>query len=130
LNADYFVSGSPVDAQDNPTELYGPTLTGWYPVGNVTLSLDLLHPLSDSLPNSLRLTVPENTTGPVGIMNTGWWGMDVSPQTYNASFHVNALNSTYPGNATTTFNVAIMSNDTGKAWVNSTIENVKVDTFR
>ncbi len=123
-------AGSPVDARDNPVELYGTTATGWSPIGNISIALDRLHPLSDALPTSLMVTVPRNTTGMVGVMNTGWWGMDVIPQTYNASFHVNAVNSTYWSNMTTTFTVSIRSNATDEVWAESTIGPVHVDTFR
>lgn len=123
-------SGSPVDANDNPTEPYGPSLTGWYPIGNASIALDRLHPLSDALPNSLALTVGANATGEVGLLNTGWWGMDVSPQTYNASFYVVALNNTYAANQTTTFTVSLRSNLTVETWASSTINSVHIDTFR
>ena len=75
------------------------------------------------------VTVPPNTTGTVGIMNTGWWGMDVTPQTYNASFYVNAVNDTYLNNKTT-FTVAIRSNSTDEIWASDKIGPVHVDTFR
>lgn len=112
-------------------EPYGPSLTGWYPIGNdVTIALDRLHPLSDALPNSLSLTVGKNATGEVGLLNTGWWGMDVTPQTYNASFYVSAVNNTYAANQTTTFTVSLRSNLTGETWASSTIGPAHVDTFR
>ena len=122
--------GSPVNASDNPVEPYGPSLTGWYPIGDVSLSLDRLHPLSSALPNSLALTFGKNATGDVGLFNIGWWGIDVSPQTYNASFFVNAVNNTYAANQTTTFKLALRSNLTDDVWATSEIGPVGVDTFR
>lgn len=78
----------------------------------------------------MQVTVGLNATGTVGIRNTGWWGMDVSPGTYNASFYVQAVNSTYMSNATT-FSVSLRSNTTGEVLATSVIgkENAPVDTF-
>ena len=108
---------------------FGPVLTGWHPIGNVTLSLDRLHPLSDALPNSLMVTIPAGATGEVGFMNTGWWGMDVSPGHYNVSFYVNAVNNTYMTKATT-FTASLRSNLTGETFASSQIGPVQIDTFR
>lgn len=55
--------------------------------------------------------------------------MNVVPQLYNASFHVNAVNDTYLNNQTT-FTVAIQSNDTGEVWASEQIGPVHIDTFR
>lgn len=56
--------------------------------------------------------------------------MDVSPQTYNASFFVNAVNNTYLANQTTEFTLALKSNLTGETYATGTIGPVAVDTFR
>jgi alpha-N-arabinofuranosidase len=110
-------------------EPFGPVLTGWHPIGNVSLALDRLHPLSGALPHSLEVTFPVNATGEVGFLNTGWWGMDVSPGKYNASFYVNSVNNTYMAK-TTTFTVSLRSNLTGETFASSQIGPVHVDTFR
>ena len=57
--------------------------------------------------------------------------MDVSPGQYNASFYVQALNSTYLS-SNTTFTVNLRSNTTGEVLATSLIgeENTEVDTFR
>lgn len=110
---------------------YQATLTGWSTIGdNITIALDRLHPLSSALPNALKVTIGPNATGTIGIRNTGWWGMDVSPGTYNASFYVQALNSTYL-NSTTTFNVGLRSNTTEETLASAVIGNADapIDTF-
>jgi alpha-N-arabinofuranosidase len=79
----------------------------------------------------MQVTVGKNASGTVGIRNTGWWGMDVSPGQYDASFHVQALNSTYlDGN--TTFTVSLRSNTTGEILATSLIgkQDTQIDTFR
>lgn len=118
-----------MNADDNPVQPFGPVLTGWHPIGNVTLALDRLHPLSDALPNSLQVTFPQKATGEVGFLNTGWWGMDVLPGLYDASFYVNAVESMY-ANKTTTFTISLRSNATGETFASSQIGPVQVDTFR
>lgn len=127
----FLTLGTEVNSNDNPVEPFGPVLTGWHPIGGVSLQLDRLHPLSDALPNSMKVTVPANATGEVGFYNTGWWGMDISPGIYNASFFVNAVNKTYPSQSNmTTFTVSLRSNLTNETFASSQIGPVHVDTFR
>ena len=123
-------AGSPITGSDNPIEPYQATLERWEPVGNVTLSLDRFHPLSDALPNAMQMTVPVNATGRVGVLNTGFWGMDVVPQTYTGSFYINAVNKTYPPSNTTDITVDIRSNLTDDIWVSKTISSFHIGTFR
>jgi alpha-N-arabinofuranosidase len=107
-------------------------LTGWSAIGDgISIGLDRLHPLSSALPNSMQVTVGQNASGVVGVRNTGWWGMDVSPGQYSASFYVQALNSTYL-NSNTTFTVSLRSNTTGEVLATSLIgeQTTEVDTFR
>lgn len=121
-----------MNANDNPVEPYQATLTGWSTVGNgVEMALDRLHPLTDALPNSMQLSVAQNASGTVGIRNTGWWGMDVSPGQYNASFYVQALNSTYLS-SNTTFTVSLRSNTSDQVLATSVIgeRELQIDTFR
>jgi len=64
------------------------TIPGWVKVGdNVVLLQDPTVPLN-ALPRSLQIFVPGSTTpGQVaGVNNTGWWGIPILPQTYQASF--------------------------------------------
>ncbi|KAH0833369.1 glycoside hydrolase family 51 protein [Lanmaoa asiatica] len=45
-------------------------------------------PVSSALPNSLRLTIPADTSGQTGFGNSGYYGIPVnSTWTYNASFY-------------------------------------------
>lgn len=119
------LTGNVIIDSENPVVPYGPVLTGWASIGNVRLTLDVLHPLSDALPTSLQIDVPANATGEVGVLNYGWWGMDVSPQTYNASFYVSANQPRYLNNQTT-FTVSLRSNLTGEVFVSEQIGPVDV----
>lgn len=55
----------------------------------------------------------------------GWWGMDVPPQTYTASFYVLANSARYRENSTM-FTVSLRSNPTGQVWAKTTLPSVKV----
>ncbi|ORX38263.1 glycoside hydrolase superfamily [Kockovaella imperatae] len=130
LIANRAFSGGAITGNDNPIEPYQSTLDRWVPIGDTQIALDLYHPLSDALPNSMAMTFPANATGRVGVLNTGFWGMDVSPQTYTGSFWINAVNQTYPPNNTTDITVDLRSNLTSDIWVNTTISNYHIGTFR
>lgn len=119
------LTGNVIVDSENPVVPYGPVLTGWAPIGDVRLTLDVLHPLSDALPTSLQIDIPANATGEVGVLNYGWWGMDVSPQTYNASFYVSANQPRYLDNQTT-FTVSLRSNLTDDVWASEQIGPIKV----
>ncbi|KAF2492145.1 putative vacuolar segregation protein [Lophium mytilinum] len=121
-------SGNFILPSENPLVPGGPVLTGWAPLGDVRLSLDILHPLSDALPTVLQVDIPVNATGEVGFINYGWWGMDISPQKYKASFYVLANYPRYKGNSTT-FTVSLRSNLTGEVWARTELPTVKVDTL-
>lgn len=81
---------SSIVSSENPTLPFGPVLDGWSGIGDVRIRLDLLHPLSDALQVALQVDVPLDATGKVGIQNDGWWGINVSPQNYDASFYAQA----------------------------------------
>lgn len=49
------IPGSSVQSSENPILPFGPVSTGWKAVGNVSLSLTLLHPLSEQLPVVLEM---------------------------------------------------------------------------
>ena len=114
--------GVVITESENPIIPFGPTLDGWSPIGEgVQLHLDLLHPLSSALQVALRFDVPLNCTGEVGFKNDGWWGIPVSPQTYNASFHVQT--NGFRWNATLThLNVSLRDDITDEVFVSSTIQ--------
>ena len=124
-------TGSPFTGGDNPIEPYAATLTAWEPIGNITLALDRTNPLSDSLPNSMLVTFPPNVTGPVGFMNTGFWGMDVTPQTYTGSFYIRAEVETYTTSTNmTSITMDLRSNLTDDdIWV-QTNKTLSIEIFR
>ncbi|KAE9979864.1 hypothetical protein EG328_000622 [Venturia inaequalis] len=104
------------------TEPLPPSLTGWAPIGNAKLSLDSSHALSDALPTVMKVDIPANATGIVGFKNFGWWGMDVRPQTYSASFYVLRPKLGKPVD----FTLSLQSNLTGDTWASSVISTVDI----
>jgi alpha-L-arabinofuranosidase len=67
------LDGNVITSSENEEIPYGPVITGWGPIGNVRMSLDTLHPLSDALQTVLQVDIPLNATGEVGIVNYGSW---------------------------------------------------------
>lgn len=49
------IPGSSIVSSENPILPFGPVSTGWQAVGNVSLSLTLLKPLSEQLPVVLEM---------------------------------------------------------------------------
>lgn len=49
------IPGNSIEFSENPVLPFGPVVTGWRPIGNVSLGLTLLHPLSDALPVALEM---------------------------------------------------------------------------
>ncbi|KAL9105728.1 MAG: hypothetical protein Q9227_009141 [Pyrenula ochraceoflavens] len=114
------IPGTSINGPENPILPFAPVMTGWGAIGDVRLSLDMLHPLSPELPVVLEIDIPINATGEVGIVNYGWWGMDVRPRTYNASFYILA-NAARSNNTLTGIDVKLRSNLTSDVWATSTI---------
>ncbi|KAG8764049.1 hypothetical protein FRC12_008310 [Ceratobasidium sp. 428] len=85
-------------------------LYAWHPLGSTTISVvNNTTPVSQALPNSLRLTIPSNTSGSVGFTNEGYWGIGVTAGvTYNASFYAK-LPSGSSFTARTTLTVQLLS---------------------
>lgn len=84
---------------------YPSTLDPWAPVGGAVLTLqNTTVPLSSALPTSVNVA-SSSSNGTIGLLNPGWWGIDVKPQTYTGSFW--ALGS-YRGK----FTVKLQSNST------------------
>ena len=84
---------------------YPSTLNPWEPVGGAVLTLQNTSvPLSSALPTSVNVA-SSSTKGTIGLLNPGWWGIDVKPQTYTGSFW--ALGS-YKGK----FTLKLQSNST------------------
>lgn len=63
-------------------------MTSYTPIGNVTISRDSSKPVSEAIKSSLRVDVPQNSTGYLGFANTGYNGVPVSNSTYNSSFWI------------------------------------------
>jgi len=90
------------------------TLDPWTPAGNATLTLqNSTTPLSSALPVSVQIT----GTGIIGLVNPGWWGIDVQVQTYTGSFWVLGA---YSGN----FTVKLQSNSTSNVFAKTTLASV------
>lgn len=106
--------------RENPDFPFGPTLDGYYPVGNVTLRLSRMQPLSEALPVVMELEIGAEADGEVGFFNEGWWGINVAPGVYNASFYVKGngakMNGTLSG-----VDVSLRSNLTDDVWAEETI---------
>ncbi|KAK5941790.1 hypothetical protein PMZ80_005741 [Knufia obscura] len=122
------VPGNSIIGSENPIIPFGPVTTGWKPIGDVFISLTQLHPLSEALPIVLQLDIPFNVTGEVGILNEGWWGIDVRPQTYDASFYAKS-NGPRNNGTLSGINVSLRSNLTGETWVSSKIPTTNVSSF-
>lgn len=105
---------------ENPVVPFGPVMDGWTGMGDVRLSLDLLHPLSDSLQVALQVDVMLNATGRVGIQNDGWWGIPVSKQTYDASFYAQSDGARFNWTMTE-FDVSLRSALSNETWCSQTI---------
>lgn len=87
------------------------TLEPWVPLGGAIFTLqNTSTPLSAALPTSINVASSSNSTNStIGLLNPGWWGIDVKPQIYNGSFWV--LGS-YEGN----FTVKLQSNLTNEVF--------------
>ncbi|KAF8600840.1 glycoside hydrolase [Ceratobasidium sp. AG-I] len=64
-------------------------LTAWHALGSAAIAVvNNITPVSEALPNSLSLTIGNNTSGSVGFSNEGFWGIGVTEGvTYDASFY-------------------------------------------
>lgn len=99
-------------------------ITGYKPVGDTSLRLDNLHPLTHSHQTVLALDIPTTVNGsssPVGFQNMGWWGIPVTPQTYNVSFYVYPDQVRNQYNPSTRITVSLQSNITGEVWASTVI---------
>ncbi|KIM27412.1 glycoside hydrolase family 51 protein [Serendipita vermifera MAFF 305830] len=100
---------------------WAPTLTAWKSIGGALLSLDLLNPLSENLRTVLKVDIPSNATGEVGFLNEGWWGMNVQPQDYDASFYIKPNGALYKRNVTGV-NLSLRSAVTDDIWATTRVE--------
>lgn len=67
---------------------YAPTLEPWVPVGDAIFTLQNTSvPLSSALPTSINVAPgPKSKNNKIGLLNPGWWGIDVKRQIYTGSF--------------------------------------------
>ncbi|KAK1221325.1 hypothetical protein PQX77_015872 [Marasmius sp. AFHP31] len=74
-------------------------LKAWSPVNGAQIAVVAdSNPVSNALPNSLTLTVPEGSTGSIGVANEGYFGIKVSSSwEYKASFF---YRTSFSGDAT------------------------------
>lgn len=114
------IPGSSVIDSENPILPFGPVINGWRGIGDVDISLTLFHPLSEALPVALELDIPFNATGEVGILNEGFWGIDVRPGTYNASFYIKA-NKPRSNGTLSHIDVSLRSNLSTDVWATSSL---------
>ena len=97
------------------------TLKPWTAVGGAVLTLqDTKARLSRALPYSVNVAPGSTSTGKIGIMNPGWWGMEVKPQTYTGSFWV-------LGGYTGSFTVKLQSDITSDVFATKDIPSMAVD---
>lgn len=100
--------------------VFPPNLAAWGSSKGANLSLDTTNPLSAALPNSIRITT--EVGGVVTLVNEGWWGIEVKPQTYTGSFYVRgAYNGQFVASfqSTTTGNTLAVTNITSKSVADS-----------
>ncbi|CAG9944475.1 unnamed protein product [Clonostachys rosea f. rosea IK726] len=65
------------------------SLDAWHSFNNANLALNRLDtPLSKALPVSVTVSPGSNSSGPAGLFNDGFWGIDVRQQAYTGTFWV------------------------------------------
>lgn len=87
---------------------FPPSLQYWSSLGGAQLTLDNASMPLGALPNSVNVS-PGNSTGTIGISNSGWWGISVRPQKYIGSFWV-------LGDYAGKFTVKLQSDLTSDVW--------------
>jgi alpha-N-arabinofuranosidase len=92
----------------------------WSAVGDTTIALDTNQPLNAALNMSLKLdTNKASETSPVGIANSGFWGIPVRPNTkYRVSFYARGDNFAGP------LNISLESTDGRTVFASATVSKV------
>ncbi|KAL2063106.1 hypothetical protein VTL71DRAFT_6178 [Oculimacula yallundae] len=117
-------TGNSITWQENKFVPSGPVITGYKALGNATIRLDSYRALSHSHQTVLAVDIPttaNTSTTPVGFANMGWWGIPVSPQTYNVSFFVYPSQFRNQNNLNTSITVSLQSNLTGEIFASTII---------
>ncbi|KAJ5106074.1 hypothetical protein NUU61_003421 [Penicillium alfredii] len=65
-----------------------PDLTAWGSVGNSKIAVDSDNPLTSAITHTLRVDVPKEATGRVGVTNAGYWGIPVDGSNFHTSFWI------------------------------------------
>ena len=73
----------------------GRSLDGWSLFGQGLISLTNTQPVSSVLPVQLRYSLNTNSTAASGFKNGGFYGINVQPQNYTASFFYRPLAGSY-----------------------------------
>ncbi|KAL9089377.1 MAG: hypothetical protein Q9159_002593 [Coniocarpon cinnabarinum] len=89
------------------------TLPPWTGVNGADLTLNNVTGLSAELPNYVTVS-GGNGTGDIGLVNPGYYGIDVKPQTYTGQFWARG---DYNGN----FTVTLLSNLTSEVFTTTTV---------
>lgn len=103
---------------------FSSTLEPWVPVGNAVFTLQNTSiPLSSALPTSINVAPGSaSSSAKIGLLNPGWWGIDVRPQKYTGSFW--AMGS-YKGNFTVKLQSNLTSDVFGRLDVPSSCQSGK-----
>jgi alpha-N-arabinofuranosidase len=103
---------------------FSSTLEPWVPVGNAVFTLQNTSiPLSSALPTSINVAPGSaSSSAKIGLLNPGWWGIDVRPQKYTGSFW--AMGS-YQGNFTVKLQSNLTSDVFGRLDVPSSCQSGK-----
>ncbi|KAJ5538778.1 Arabinosidase A [Penicillium frequentans] len=100
--------------QNNGLQGGDPDLTAWGTVGDATIAIDYDNPLSSAIPQSLRLNVPSDATGTVGVTNAGYWGIPVDGSEHQTYFWVK-------GNLFGDITASLVGNGTGIVYGSTSI---------
>lgn len=100
--------------QNNGLQGSDPDLTAWGAVGDATITIDYDNPLSSAIPHSLRLDVPSDATGTIGVTNAGYWGIPVDGSEHQTYFWVK-------GDLSGDITASLVGNDTGTVYGSTAI---------
>lgn len=100
--------------QNNGLQGPNPNLTAWASVGDATIAIDSDNPLSTAIPHTLRLDVPSDATGTVGVTNAGYWGIPVDGSEHQTYFWIK-------GDFTGDITASLLGNGTGKEYGSTSV---------
>ena len=90
------------------------TIPPWNGVNGASLALATSNPLSVALSNYVTVSGGSSSGNAIGLVNPGFWGIDVQPQTYTGQFWVRG---DYSGN----FTVSLQSKLTDQVFVTEVV---------